>query len=568
MAVGCFLLLGFTNGNVPEVAPYWVQFLLLYGGIALLIWGLSGGDLIANALFNWRELPRQELFVISGILMLALVLRLWELGSKIRVPVDEVLPMTEIMTLWDNPHLPMISQFGLISSLTRVFASWQAASVAVFGHNLLALRIPSAIVGTLTVGAVYFLGRVLFDRKTAVIGAVILATYPPHLQFSRIGIMSIADPLFGTLAFAFIWLGFKNNWRLAWVLGGVCLGLTQYFYEGGRLLFPAFIVIWVMVKLLFNRKAIRSWTRGLLICAVTAGVIAAPIYYTLARLNNPLSTRMDTLALSRNDWLALLTSPPSSPTFDFLVRHTIDPLLLFINRPDSTPYYGGSTALILVFLVPVFVVGLLWSIRNPNGRGLVLWFLVTWAGNVLLVDSALVTHYVMVFPAVALITAVGVMRITAYLPNPYRLKVVFVYVALCAVVQTVYYFGPHLDAYNQQLVQGRDAYDALFRAADLPSGTSVYMINPPATITETFAQDLLRFLADDKTFHVIDKPTEYDFSQMPVSSSSAFFVPSDDTTTVQILTRYFDLQAPEYSSYPLTKEQAYTLYLAVAKTEK
>jgi 4-amino-4-deoxy-L-arabinose transferase-like glycosyltransferase len=482
------------------------------------------------------------------------------------VPVDEVRPMTESLALWGNPNLPIIRQFGVISSLTRLFASWQAGSVALFGHNLLALRIPSAIVGTLTVGATYFLGRVLFDRKTAVIGALLLAAYPPHLQFSRIGILNIGDPLFGTLAFAFLALAFKSNRRLAWVLGGVCLGLTQYFYEGGRLLYPAFIMIWVILMLLVNRKAIGRWLHGLLIYGLTALAIAAPIYYTLARLNDPLSTRMNTLSLSANDWAALLTSPPDSPAFDFLTRHFIDPLLLFINRPDPTPYYGGSTALILVFLVPAFVLGIFWSLRHASGRGLLLLFLAAWAGNLLMVDSALAARYVVVFPVVTLLMALGIVQTAAYLLAQYRSKIVLIYVAFCLVAQTVYYFGPHLENYNQQLVQGRDAYDALFRTADLPSGTNVYLIAPPPTVTESYAQNFVAFVSDDKTIQLIDDPNSFAFSQLPLAATYTFFVPADDAETPKILTQHFALEAPEYSSYPLANDKAYVLYQTVPQS--
>lgn len=564
--VGCFLLLAVTNGSPSDAAPHWLQFVLLYLGIILLIGGLGRITPASAGTFSWGDLSRHEWFQLTGVLALAAILRFWELGSKVRVPVDEVLPMTEILALWGNPHLPMISPLGFISSQTRLFASWQAASVAVWGHNLLALRIPSAVVGTLTVGAVYFLGRVLFDRRTALIGALILAAFPPHLQFSRIGILNIADPLFGTLAFAFICLAFKNNRRIAWVLGGVALGLTQYFYEGGRLLYPALILMWVMLTLLANRKAIRSWIPGFLTYCAAAVVIAAPIYYTLARSYDPLSNRFNTLALTGNDWLTLLTSPPGSPTFDFLIRHLIDPFLLFISRPDPTPYYGGSTALLLFFLVPPFLAGCLWAVRSRGGRGLLLWFFVTWAGNILMVDSALAARYVTVFPAVALLIAIGITQLVLYLPDSYRFKITLIVVGFCVIGQTIYYFGPHLDQYEQQLVPGRDGYAALFRAAELPSGTTVYLIDPPATFTEDYAQTLLRFLAEDKTIHLIEASATVDFSALQDASTYAFFIPSDDPDSLQMLSQHFDLDAPIYTSDPLPKEKTYTLYLGRLKS--
>jgi 4-amino-4-deoxy-L-arabinose transferase-like glycosyltransferase len=556
VGVASLLALAQTNAQTENIAPHWLQFVLLYAGIIGLIVGLGRGQ----PLFENPHLPRQEMLILILVLILALGLRLWRLDSAVRAPVDEVLPMTEILALWDDPHLPMIRQFGFISSPTRLYASWQAGSVALFGHNLFALRVPSAIIGTLTVAAVYFLGRVLFDARTALIAALLLATYPPHVHFSHVGMLSMADPLFGTLALAFIALALKSGRLMAWVLGGVALGLTQYFYEGGRLLFPALVVAWVTFNLIAHRNRFREWWRGIFLAMIAFLAIAFPVYFTLARLSDPLSSRLTTMALGGDDWRALLTAPPDSPLFDWLLRHTIDPLLLFINRPDPTPYYGGDTALLLIFLVPAFLLGLVWSLRSAGGRLLLLWFVLTWVGNLLLVDSALAPRYLVVFPAVMLLVALGITRTADYLLPGKRFRLMLVYVVFCALAQTTYYFGPHLATYQQQLVPGMDIYDALYRAVDLPAGTRVYIIHPPPTATEEYAQTMLRFLSSDKTLYLIDDPRAVDFNQLP--ANTAFFVPALDQETVRLLGEQVDLSAPHYTSDPVPAEQAYVLYLA------
>ncbi|HRF98926.1 MAG TPA: hypothetical protein PLZ51_27135, partial [Aggregatilineales bacterium] len=81
----------------------------------------------------------------------------------------------------------------------------------------------------------------------AFVSAVMLATLPIHIQFSRLALNNIADPLFGTLTFYFIARGFKYPHKMrgnfAWA--GAMLGLTQYFYEGGRFLYPALTLGWL-----------------------------------------------------------------------------------------------------------------------------------------------------------------------------------------------------------------------------------------------------------------------------------------------------------------------------------
>src|SRR5690606_27829994 len=123
----------------------------------------------------------------------------------------------------------------------------------ILGHNLTGLRIFSAVFGTLTVPALYLLARELFDRRTALLAALLLATFPPHIHFSRLGLNNIADPLFGVLALAFLVRGLKRGGLRDYALSGVMLGLTQYFYEGGKLLYPLLFGAWLLLALCFWR---------------------------------------------------------------------------------------------------------------------------------------------------------------------------------------------------------------------------------------------------------------------------------------------------------------------------
>jgi hypothetical protein len=63
---------------------------------------------------------------------------------------------------------------------------------------------------------------------------------------------NIADPLFGTLAFAFIGRGLLHGRRTDFAIGGAMLGLTHYFYEGGRLLYMPLALAWIAACLLFT----------------------------------------------------------------------------------------------------------------------------------------------------------------------------------------------------------------------------------------------------------------------------------------------------------------------------
>jgi hypothetical protein len=561
LGIGMLAWLAYVN-VMPNPPSSGLQFALLYLGIGLTTWGAAGGWPEMRALLAGarQHLSRNDVLALAGVFVVALAARLWMLGDSVRVLVDELIPINEMLRLWDNPNLPILEPIPPYSTFPRLFASWQAEAANLVGHNLLALRLPGALVGTLTVAVVYTLGRVLFNNRTALVAALLLATFPPHMQFSRIGAVNIADDLFGTAAVLFFAWGMKSNRRAAWALGGAALGLTQYFHEGGRLLFPILMAAWLALRLIHRPACLRQWWRGLLSAGITAAAIAAPVYYVIGQLNQPATARMNQNVLDGGYWAAILTSGPGSDLFDWLVRHSIDPFLLFVSRADTSPFYGGSQPLIMVVLLPAFFAGLFWSFGSSGGRLLLLWFGLTWAGNLVLADSALVSRYVVVFPAVALLLALGITETVSRLRWKPACRLVVAYVLLCAVVQLAYYFGPHLTEFNRLIrPDKRDAYDAILRAASLPPGTTIYLIEPPETMTEPYAQTFVRYLNPDLQIHFVNEVQALDWT-MVRGQRAAFFVLLGDSSAVNGLSAHVHLPPPQRPPNPVLGG-SYDLYL-------
>ena len=70
----------------------------------------------------------------------------------------------------------------------RGYWAFAAADVVwLDGQDLNAFRLPTAIFGALTVPALYWLCKHLFDRRTAFVAALVLAALPVHIQMSRVG---------------------------------------------------------------------------------------------------------------------------------------------------------------------------------------------------------------------------------------------------------------------------------------------------------------------------------------------------------------------------------------------
>jgi 4-amino-4-deoxy-L-arabinose transferase-like glycosyltransferase len=504
------------------------------------------------------------------------VLRLVGLGSTIRTLVDEVHWINGIQHLWWHPNDGLLTSGSTFLPTTLVYSYWEASAVSLFGRNFFGLRVVSAVVGTLNIWALYLLARALFDRTTALAAALVLATFPPHLHFSRIAMAHVGDTLFGTLALAFAARGLRENRRLDWALCGAALGLTQYFYEGGRLLFPPLLIAWLLVLAVTTRGHLRAQRRGIGVALVTALIVAAPVYLVIVSQHAPLTNRMNDAGIGLDYWVRFLSGQLTAKEQGDLVLRLTVPFQVFVHLPEQAIYYGGKTAMILPLLVPLALLGLgyvVWRWRTPAILVL-LWILATAVGNIMLRDNGQFPRFVVVFPALALLIALGVRAalglLTAHLPAPARLSVLALLLALIGAMQVGYYFFVHLPLYNTQIREAKlypDGTDAVLRSLDLPADTQLILIGDP-TPDQNVPRTLLGFLVPSTT----DAPlvtmnagevTDAYLATLPHDHSYAFFVQFGHPDVLARIETFFKLDPPEISPFrEVPPDRMFVLYYA------
>ena len=552
----------------PLTTPH-AQFALLAGGLVLVGAGLGG--VIWPRRSAVSRAAKLELTLVLVLTALALGVRFWQLGDTVRVLVDEGHFALGVTYFWEFPDAKLLAPMPTSASFPFIFSYGQAGMVAIFGRNFLGLRALSAVCGALTIPALYLLARELFDRTTALTAALVLLTFPPHVHYSRLALNNIADPLIGTLALALLARGLRTRQRWAYALGGVMLGLTQYFYEGGRILFPLLVVGWLAGGFVVWRApgSPRPSPRGVVIAVLAFVMVAAPVYLTLAGLDFPLFDRMDKTEL-RADYWDLDREPDNLNARVARFKHS---LLAYVNAPENTLYhyylyYGGKHPLVLEYTVPAFLLGLViaaWRWRWPGVLPLI-WVMGTSAGNALLVESAVSARYVVVFPALALLIALGI-RFTLLLIWSTRrfLRVQTALVILSAVViavaQGAYYFGPFLDLFEREvrLHIMADAEDALLRSQEFPPGTQIHLI-ADLILPEGDAQRFMNFLAGDLTVTVMapEQVTEAYLRGLPRDVDHAFFFAPYTMSTLPLVT-VFGTQPVRHSPYDVPDDKALAL---------
>lgn len=548
-----------------------VQFVLLVMGLGLVVWGLGGAPALDLRALRGRFDRRQGLPLLA-IFALALGLRLWNLGDAIRGSVDEAVVLEGVGHAWRYQDAGLVTQVSDRLSATQLFPYWQTLAINLLGRSLESLRLVNAIIGALTIFAVYLLARELFDPRAGLIAALLLATFPPHLQFSRLAMAHIADPLFGTLAFAFLIRGLKQNRRLDWALCGVSLGLTQYFFEGGRLLFPPLLALTVLVLAILFRPMMRRYWHGLVVAGLVAFFTLAPVYYSLFTLGQPSTSRMNDSGALTLVTAVLRGQATPDQTRDFLNRLTF-PFQLYVHQPEIVRYYGGNQPLILDWMVPLFLLGLAWLLWRARAPSILLlfWLFFAGLGNVLMRDIAIFPRFLVVFPALVLTLTVGLRYGLPLLFPGLRGRAVPAYALalLVALGQANYYFALHLPVYMAQLRSATpyDGIDAVLRARAIPPTTQVLLVGHPAydagvaRIFDGFLSqriDSMHLLSLDTA----DLTLEY-LSLLPRDRSYAFFIAPGSDSAASLLPHLFEVEGPYFSPYAdVPTEKMYALYLA------
>ncbi len=128
-----------------------------------------------------------------------------------------------------------------------------------------------------SIGAVYVLGRRLFDRRIGIFAAAIWALYPHVGEWSRAGDLEILQAALFTLAAAYLLTGWTGQVPRLWyaALGGLMLGIGLWTKPtmGAFVWGLALIVAIEVVRARFNLRV--AWARGQL--ALIALLVAVPL---------------------------------------------------------------------------------------------------------------------------------------------------------------------------------------------------------------------------------------------------------------------------------------------------
>ena len=143
-----------------------------------------------------------------------------------------------------KPFSLFIEVFGVYTS--AIYQVTDIPFVRILGLNEFSTRLPSALIGVLTVLLTYILIKTVYGRDYANISAFLLAISPWHIIFSRWALQGIFVPFF-IVVFLILFLSGLNKKPVYLVLSAFPLALCFYSYDICRLLVPIFIFLILII---------------------------------------------------------------------------------------------------------------------------------------------------------------------------------------------------------------------------------------------------------------------------------------------------------------------------------
>ena len=277
---------------------------------------------------------RREL-LLAGILVAALALRLPRLGTQslwtdeiYSVAVRASLSIPDLLAMPQDPHPP----------LYYLLLGW----MELFGTSPWAVRSLSVLCSVAAVAVVYLLGTRLFDDRTGLVAAALLATSVFHVHIGRTARMYAPFVLFTAVS----WYGLLD------VRTGSTLQRAGYAVATAAVLyvhaFGVFVVAaqWAYLAVTVPRSGDRSPERR---AVAGAGLLSLPLVFLLGRV-------------------VYRTATSTGPSLDWIPAPTVDLLgrigLVYAGYPEIYPILGGTveTRLLAVGVGTVLVVAIAFSV--------------------------------------------------------------------------------------------------------------------------------------------------------------------------------------------------------------
>jgi 4-amino-4-deoxy-L-arabinose transferase-like glycosyltransferase len=422
-------------------------FFLLLGPVLTIVTSLAAGDgfLMRNAIFavvtwlaaigfsvagGWRSCPavkvsKRTAYTLTALIVGAFLVRVIRISSiPIVLSGDEASAGFSAIEFIEG-KTNNIFRVGWYSFPTFYFFI-QSIPIKLLGQTTYALRLSSAIAGALTVGVLYWTVKAMFNQRTALLSAIFLAALHYHNHFSRIGLNNVWDGLWFVVVLGLLWYGWERENRLAFLLAGFSLGLSQYFYVSGRALF-LLVPFWVFVAAILDWPKFKRNLPDVILLELVAIVTFFPLARYFIQHPDEFMAPMRKVSIL-GTWLQNEVHLTGKPGWQIVLRQITLSFLGYTHIPIQFWYKPFEPILRFLPAVLFFLglVSLFPKLRQSRSILILSWLVTIGLMGGLSESTPAAQRYVAVAPVLAIVVGYGLSVLAAELAKILKTKSIWV----------------------------------------------------------------------------------------------------------------------------------------------
>src|SRR3990167_7350537 len=220
--------------------------------------------------------------MIILILIAGLILRIYKINQSLWL--DEAINVTFVKNL---NLKSLITEYSIGDFHPPLYHILMRGWILLFGTSEFSIRLPSVIFGLATVYVVYLIGRKLFEEKTALIAATLIATSPLHIYYSQEARMYMMAAFLASVSVYFFVSIIKKDNFFYWIGFIISTALVLYSDYLPYFILPAYICY----LLIFRKNIPKSVKKTFIPSFILISVLVLPWFLVFPKqLSAGLST--------------------------------------------------------------------------------------------------------------------------------------------------------------------------------------------------------------------------------------------------------------------------------------
>ena len=235
--------------------------------------------------------------------------------------------------------------------------------IKIFGLNSFSVRLPSAVLSSITLVVAYFLFKKEFKNK-GLIYLFFLVIMPWHIMKSRWSLEANIFPDIIFYSLALIYYGYKSKNKKYFIFSSIMLGISTYAYGTSY----AFVPLFSILTYIYLIKSNRITYKDALLYLVITGLVSLPIIiFVLVNNLHFDSITIFNITIPRMDCARITPDNIVGNKILYALKNLFMAILVFLYQADASPLNTTIIGGLFYRITTLFIFfGIYFSIKKKN----------------------------------------------------------------------------------------------------------------------------------------------------------------------------------------------------------